>query len=67
MMNQYTADRCAAKAKSCMSVFQAIASGDYSDQWIRRNLLCVESDLDNLLYMVHGALHEREEDDGNEE
>jgi hypothetical protein len=46
-----------------MGVFQGIASGDFSEQWIERNLNCMEFDLLILIEEVKKALGETGEED----
>lgn len=62
-MDQYTATSCEATARNCMAIFQGIATGDYSDQWIKRHLVSVESDLAELIEEVQAALNEEDNDD----
>ena len=62
-MDIYTAERCETRARRCMGVFQGIASGDFSERWIERNLYHVESDLINLLEEVKEALGETGDED----
>lgn len=62
-MDVYTAERCGARARRCMGVFQGIASGDFSEQWIERNLNCMEFDLLILIEEVKKALGETGEED----
>lgn len=64
LMDMCTAEKCEALAQSCVNVFQGIASGDFSDQWIRRNLETVKSMLSDLYDETTDAL---DEDDENED
>lgn len=63
LMDMYTAEKCEVLAQSCVSVFQGIASGDFSDQWIRRNLETVKGMLSDLYEEITDALDEGDEDD----